>query len=280
MANGTQHQFTMGNIFSQSMDILGKNFWKFCGAVMLAWGALLVLVIPIVMLSFGISALFKNLGANAAYGDLDPVMTYGPMSALIVIAFTTALSFPAASIAYGTVQQLRGEPFSFSQSLSKAFKHLVPAGIATLVWAVAYTAFNGALIVAGVALGQSMATTDITITAIALVLCAVFGAMFFYGRFMVVVPAIVAERLGFVAGLQRSYRLTAGHTFKIWLVGFLLWLVFSVIGAFAGIVPLIGSIAVNVIYTALSAALSAVIYVELRRTKENFGIEEYAAVFD
>lgn len=280
MAEATPHQFTMGKVFSQSMDILGKNFWKFCGAVMLAWVALLVLVIPIIMLSFGISALFRSLSANAAYGDLDTLMSYGPMSALLIIAFITALSFPAASIAYGTVQELRGEPFSFSQSLGKALEHLVPAGIATLVWAVAYIAFNGALIVVGVALGQGMAATDITIMVIALVLCAVLGAMFFYGRFMVVVPAIVAERLGFVAGLQRSYHLTGGHTFKIWLVAFLLWLVFTIIGGFAGIVPLIGSIAVNVIYTALSAALSAVIYVELRRTKENFGIEEYAAVFD
>jgi len=280
MAIATPHRFIMGSVFSQSMDIFGKNFWKFCGAVLLAWTAFLLLIIPLAMLWFGVSVLFESLGTGATFGNLEAVLPYVAVGALAIIAVVTVLSFPAAGIAYGTVQQLRGQAFSFGQSMGCAFRHLVPIGIATCLWAIAYTLFNSALIAVGFAVGQDMATGSIVVLVIALIACAVLGGMFFYARFLIVVPVIVAERLGVVAGLERSYQLTAGYTLPIWFMAFLLWLVSSMIGVFAQIVPLIGSIAINVVYTALNATLAAVVYVELRRTKEGFGIEDYAAVFD
>jgi hypothetical protein len=280
MAHLMPHAFTMGNVLSQSLDIMGKNFWKFCGAVALAWGVLMVLLLPILTLGTGLGILFEEANTGSAFGDLNAVIPYVLTIGLAVVAITTALSFPAASIAFGTVQQLRGEPFSFAQSLGIASRHLLPAGLATLLWAVVYTAFNGILILVGYGVSETMAAGDTAISITILVLCALLGAMFFYGRFMVLVPAIVAERLGFVEGLQRSFRLTSGHTFKIWLVAFIVWVASSVASGVAGVIPLIGPLAINVIATALSAILSAVIYVELRRIKESFGIEEYAAVFD
>lgn len=280
MAQLMPHEFTMGNVLSQSLDIMGKNFWKFCGAVSLAWAAVMVLLLPTLALGIGLGILFEEANAGSAYGDLNAVIPYVLTIGLAVVAITTALSFPAASIAFGTVQQLRGEPFSFGQSLSIGFRHLLPAGLATLLWAVVYTSFNGFLILVGYGVSEAMTDGDIAISIVVLALCAVLGAMFFYGRFMVLVPAIVAERLGFMEGLRRSYRLTSGHTFKIWLAAFIIWVVTSMVSGIAGVIPLVGPLAINIIATALSAILSAVIYVELRRTKESFGIEEYAAVFD
>lgn len=280
MASFIPHQFTMGSVFSQSMDILGKNFWKFCGAVLLAWAAFLVLIIPLTMLGFGVNALFQNLGTAAGFGNLETVIPWISMGALAIIAIITVLSFPMASIAYGTVQELRGQPFSFSQSMGWALRYLVPTGIATCLWSIAFTAFYGALIAAGIALWSDAAWSNSLAFIGALFVCAILGGMFLYARFLILIPAIVAEGLGPIAGLQRSYRLTASYTLRIWFMTFLLWLVFFVIGTVAQFIPLIGPIAVNVVYSALSGILAAVVYVELRRTKESFGIEEYAAVFD
>jgi hypothetical protein len=280
MATLIPHQFTMGSVFSQSMDILGKNFWKFSGAVLVAWVAFLVLIIPLTMLWFGIDALFQNLGTGADTATLDSVVPTISVGALAIIAIVTVLSFPMASIAYGTVQQLRGQPFSFSQSMGWALRCLVPTGVATCLWSIAFTAFYGGLIAAGIALWDDAATSNSLVFVGALTVCAILGGMFLYARFLILIPAIVAEGLGPIAGLQRSYRLTAGYTVRIWFLTFLLWLIFSAIGVVAQFIPLIGSIAVNVVYSALSGILAAVVYVELRRTKESFGIEEYAAVFD
>jgi hypothetical protein len=270
----------MGSVFSQSMDILGKNFWKFSGAVLLAWAAFLVLTIPLTMLWFGVSALFQSLGTSpdiVTLGAMVPTISTG---ALAIIAIVTALSFPMASIAYGTVQELRGQPFSFSQSMGWALRHLASTGIATCLWSIAFTAFYGALIAAGIALYGDMTWSNNLAFIGVLFVCAILGGMFLYARFLILIPAIVAEGLGPIAGLQRSYRLTAGYTLRIWFMTFLLWLIFLVIGAGAQFIPLIGPVAANVVYSALSGVLAAVIYVELRRTKESFGIEEYARVFD
>jgi hypothetical protein len=202
------------------------------------------------------------------------------VGALAIIAVVTVLSFPMASIAYGTVQQLRGQPFSFSQSMGWALRYLVPTCIATCLWSIAFTAFYGALIAAGIALWSDLAWSNNLAFIGALFVCAILGGMFLYARFLILIPAIVAEGLGPIAGLQRSYRLTAGYTLRIWFMTFLLWLIFLVIGTVAQFIPLIGPIAASVVYSALSGILAAVIYIELRRTRESFGIEEYAAVFD
>lgn len=274
------HQFTMGSVFSQSMDILGKNFWKFCGAVLLAWAALLVLAIPVAVLWVGLSTLSVDMGVAASFGDLSLVLPHLIGGSVGIVVIVTVLAFPMSAIAYGTVQQLRGQPFSFAQSMGFAFRYLVPTAIANCLWTVAYVAFNGGLIAAGIAFWDDAATGNSLILIGGLFVCAILGGMFLYARFVVLIPAIIAEGLGAIAGLARSFRLTAGYTLSIWFMTFLLWLVFSAIGVFAQFIPLIGSIAVNVVYAALNGTLAAVVYVELRRTKESFGIEEYAAVFD
>jgi hypothetical protein len=186
MATLIPHQFTMGSVFSQSMDILGKNFWKFSGAVLVAWVAFLVLIIPLTMLWFGIDALFQNLGTGADTATLDSV------GALAIIAIVTVLSFPMASIAYGTVQQLRGQPFSFSQSMGWALRCLVPTGVATCLWSIAFTAFYGGLIAAGIALWDDAATSNSLVFVGALTVCAILGGMFLYARFLILIPAIGA----------------------------------------------------------------------------------------
>jgi hypothetical protein len=280
MAGLIPHQFTMGSVFSQSMDILGKNFWKFCGAVLLAWAAFMVLLVPVVMVWIGLAAAVQDIGVAATAGDLRAVLPHLAAGGLLLVALVTVLAFPTASIAYGTVQQLRGQPFSFAQSMAFAFRYLIPTVIANCLWVVAYTVFNGGLIAAGVALWNDAAVGSSLAFVGLLFVCAILGGMVLYARFVVLIPAIIAEGLGAIAGLSRSFRLTEGYTLRIWFMTFLLWLAFSAIGLFAQFLPLIGSIAVNTVYVALNGTLSAVVYVELRRTKESFGIEEYAAVFD
>src|SRR5262245_12640238 len=206
------HQFTMGSVFSQSMDILEKNFWKFSGAVLLTWAAFLVLIIPLTMLWFGVNALFQSLETSAEIVTLGAVVPTISTGALAIIAVVTVLSFPMASIAYGTVQELRGQPFSFSQSMGWALSYLVPTGIATCLWSIVFTAFYGALIAAGIALWSDTALSNSLALVGALLVCAVLGGMFLYARFLILIPAIVAEGLGPIAGLRRSYQLTAGYT--------------------------------------------------------------------
>jgi hypothetical protein len=112
----------------------------------------------------------------------------------------------------------------------------------------------------------------------------------------VAIPAIAVERPGVLAALRRSWDLTRGHTMRIFGIILVMWagtvgasvaagiVIFVAIIAIGGVAGLVIGQGLNVLFTLLAYALyaiaAAVSYVELRRAKEGFGIEDIAAVFD
>jgi membrane-anchored glycerophosphoryl diester phosphodiesterase (GDPDase) len=114
-------------------------------------------------------------------------------------------------------------------------------------------------------------------------------------RLWVTVPAIAVEQPGVLAALRRSWTLTRGHTWRLFGVLLVMWLgtlamsmvagivigVLSVFGGVTGILVGQGlNLLISIIANALFAVAAAVVYVELRRAKEGFGLEDIAAVFD
>jgi membrane-anchored glycerophosphoryl diester phosphodiesterase (GDPDase) len=125
---------------------------------------------------------------------------------------------------------------------------------------------------------------------------AIFIAFAIIGvRLWITVPAIAVEQPGVLAALRRSWDLTRGHFWRLFGVLLVMWLgtlamsmvagivigVLSVFGGVTGIFVGQGlNILVSIIANALFAVAAAVVYVELRRAKEGFGLEDIAAVFD
>jgi hypothetical protein len=105
--------------------------------------------------------------------------------------------------------------------------------------------------------------------------------------FLVAVPAAALERKGVSSALARSIKLTRGS------YGRVLGLVLLMAAVYAALVVLMGtaldviasvimpfSLAAFLAYGTFAAVLSAVLYLELRRSKEGIGAEAAATVFD
>jgi hypothetical protein len=102
-------------------------------------------------------------------------------------------------------------------------------------------------------------------------------------------PACVIEKLGPIRSLGRSAALTKGNRWKLFGL-FLLIGIGAVIGALAAVGGLfvagggvafgVGLYAMQVIYLALAATISVVIYHDLRIAKEGIGTDRMAAVFE
>jgi uncharacterized membrane protein len=105
----------------------------------------------------------------------------------------------------------------------------------------------------------------------------------------VALPACVIEKLGPVRSLGRSAALTKGNRWKLFGL-FLVIVIGAVIAALAaagglfavggGVAFGVGLYALQVIYLALAATVSVVIYHDLRIAKEGIGTDRMAAVFE
>jgi uncharacterized membrane protein len=102
-------------------------------------------------------------------------------------------------------------------------------------------------------------------------------------------PACVIERLGPVRSLSRSAALTKGNRWKLFGLFFLIGIgaligaLITVGGLFAiggGVALGVSLYAIQVLYSALAATISAVVYYDLRVAKEGLGTDRVAAVFE
>jgi hypothetical protein len=166
-------------------------------------------------------------------------------------------------VAYGVFQELRGTPASIGRCIAVGLQRLWPV-LATGV-------LVGLLIVIG---------------SVLLVIPGIIAALALY----VAVPAAVVEGVSPVQALSRSNQLTTGYKGTIFGLSFLIGIL-----AFAGdlalrlltgswevVTPLYlyVSDAIGVVFGALAAVTGAVMYHDLRVTKEGVQTEELARVFD
>lgn len=177
----------------------------------------------------------------------------------VMIVLIVAACFRAVSAAY------LGQEVRARESLRFAVTRMIPLLVALLLVTLALIPAFLLLLVPGIWLGVRLSMTF---------------------------PAIVFERLGPLAGMARSFRLVKGHwwrTFGVFLVAVLLMFVLSfALGAVLGIVTgvvapgseALAAVVMAVVTILVSAALypvwaaiTAVLYYDLRVRKEGFDLE-------
>jgi len=234
-------QFRVGSVMSKTFAILGQQFGKF---VLLA----LLPMVPILLLTLGLMSGAGDSPAGIGFaGALTGILTF----VLQTVAQATSL--------YGAFQEMRRQPFTIGESLRIGFARAVPViGVGILVGLATGLGFVF-FVVPGVIIG-----------------CMLYVA----------VPACVIEKKGVSASLERSVALTKGYRWQIFGL-FLLVVVIALVGALVlakiggpGVVGQVIGFLWQVVLTAFSAVLSAVIYHDLRMAKEGVDLDTLASVFD
>lgn len=234
-------QFRVGTVMNKTFAILSHQFGKF---MLLA----LLPMAPLLLLIFGLAGSTQAPGAGFALaGALTGILTF----VLQTVAQATSL--------YGAFQDMRRQPFTIGQSLQIGFSRAVPV--------------IGVAILAGLATGLGVL--------LFVVPGVIIGCMLY-----VAIPACVIEKTGVSASLSRSVALTKGYRWQIFGL-FLLVVVIALVGGLVlakiggeGLVGQILSFAWQVVSTAFSAVLAAVVYHDLRAAKEGIDLDTLANVFD
>jgi len=234
-------QFRVGSVMSKTFAILGQQFGKF---VLLA----LLPMVPILLLTLGqMSGAGNSATGIGVAGALTGILTF----VLQTVAQATSL--------YGAFQAMRHQPFTIGESLRIGLARAVPV--------------IGAGILVGLAIGLGFL--------LFVVPGVIIGCMLY-----VAIPACVIEKKGATASLSRSVALTKGYRWQIFGL-FLLVVVITLIGTVillkisgSGVIGEVIGFLWQVVLTAFSAVLSAVIYHDLRMAKEGVDLDTLASVFD
>lgn len=238
-APGRTTEFRIGDVFGRSFELFARRFAPFFGLTVVAY-------LPIYALLL--------IPQDAALGVA---------TALAVVAFVLSIVCPtlaSAAVTYGVVQELRGRPFTFSESLAVALRRFFP--------------MIGVGLCVGILVG--LATLLLIIPGM-IVMCV----------YLVAAQACIVERTGVFASLSRSAALTKGHRWQIFGIVLVLFLVTIVVSALLGMILSASGTLTGLIggtWQALAgtfwAVLGGVIYFQLRSVKEGFELDQIASVFD
>ena len=181
---------------------------------------------------------------------------------LLVVIRLACSSLASAAIIYGVVQELRGRPFTFADSLRIGFGRI------------------------GAVIGLSLLVG--ILVALAMILFIVPGIIVLC-IFAVAVPVCVVEGLGPRASMSRSSFLTKGNRWRIFGIFVVIFIASLIFGAIVGFVaarlgglPLvqISVFLIEGIVGAFNSVTVGVLYYLLRVAREGADIEKIASVFD
>ena len=237
--------FRVGDAFSKTFSVFGGKLGSF---LLLA----LVPLIPVLVLNLmtpGVPPLVGPAATRAA--------TLTGVSALLSVILGIVAQ---AMTLYAAFQQMAGRPFSIAQSLGVGFTRLVPVFCVALLGALFTGVAAILLVVPGI-----------------IVLCMLYVA----------VPVCVIEKPGIFASLDRSAKLTKGSRWQIFgllaLVSIVSGVAQIVLKVLVGVFTIWGKL-LNfgwlVIATSFGAVLVAVVYHDLRMSKEGMDTNNLADVFD
>lgn len=170
-------------------------------------------------------------------------------------------SVATGAVTYGVIQSLRGRPVGTGPSVAMGLQRMLPVLGTGILVGLAVVAGFIALLIPGIILACGLS---------------------------VAIPTAVVEKSSGTTAMGRSWALTKGAKGSI----FLAFLLFGVIGGVVGFVlelaigekTLVGSLAITAVQLLLSGGLSAVfgavLYHDLRVSKEGASVEDIAQVFD
>jgi hypothetical protein len=245
-------EVTAGRLLRQTISVWRRNIFKFTAL-------LVVTVIPGLMVGVGIPlVLFRQASGRPEFAKLGLVVVL-----LFVPLMVAALAIQVAALTYGAAQQLAGRPVRFGAMLAAGFRRALPVMVAGFIGLIGCLLGTIVLIVPGIIVGCALSVT---------------------------VPAVVMEKMGPIAALDRSWDLTDGYRFRFFiayfvlsLAGFAVNLVVQFAAVFAGRAAPLVILLFMFLYVpllSLQMLLPAVTYHELRIAKEGIGTEELAKVFE
>jgi len=184
-----------------------------------------------------------------------------PLSVSSALAHLILVTFAQAIVIFAAFQDLRGRSVSAGESMTRGLARFLPAVAVAVLSAVAVGIGTIILVIPG---------------------------LIAWAALSVAMPVCVVERGGPVGSLSRSAELTRGYWWHIIAVYVGFFLVQSVVSltiqaAVPGQPHLAATILAwlwSVLYTSYTAVFAAMLYHDLRASKEGIGIDEIAAVFD
>lgn len=258
-------QFSISRSLSMTFGVLGRNFVP------------MILIALIVTAIQGVIGFILGGSAPDAQSDAgSPTNIVGMFLNIIGYGLITA------PITYATFQDLRGTRAGISGMMSGGFKKVVPVIGAALV--------VGIVVVVPIMVAVFLYFAGGLVGTVAIIAAVVF-AFFIVVTWFPLVPALVVEDVGFIAGFGRAAALSKGRRWGILgllLIYFVLIIVisiviFGIVGVITMTAPIVGLILMIpflALYSVLGAIMPSVGYYLLRSEKEGVGIDEIAKVFD
>ena len=244
-------EFRVGEVLSKSISTLMKNVVPMGTTAIIFYSPLLIF------------ELFFLYQLSVSDVDRDKIESIYMASNIILWIFLTFLI--TAALAYGTLQELRGNRVSTGDCLRRGLATVFP--------------------VLGVAFLESL---GIILGTVAFVLPGVI----LMAMWWVAIPVAVIERPGIIESLKRSAALTKGHRWGIFGLVFLLNTLDKIVGKVTDNLYEIATtlsevlaitvllFLVSTVLAAVSAVTAAVGYYHLRAEKEGIGVDDIVSVFD
>ncbi len=260
----TAEHFDFGRVGSQISGLISRNFVPFVilGALLGGLPQLIVVVVNSMMPTPTSPADFA-----AAYGASSILLRFILIFVLMLPGFVLQAALTRASI-----DDLSGKPVSVGNSIQVGLANLFPL-------------FGLAIVLS---LGVGVGVMLFVVPGLILLCCWIVAA-----------PALVVEKLGIFASMQRSLNLTRGHRWAMFGIIVLFYIIiFFVVASIVTLVTTgsVGFAAMlaaqrSITYGLLNAIVGtfiaiitsvgiAAIYFELRRIKEGVGVTDLASVFD
>ncbi|MGP0088590.1 MAG: hypothetical protein ACLPKB_01300 [Xanthobacteraceae bacterium] len=274
---GAVSDFRIGQVFSRAWTVFKRNFLVFMA---------ISLIVSLPLLLAG--------GAGVGVRP-DQAGLIAGSAGLLWIVFNMVGQAVIVSVAF---QSLRGQRARVGEAVGKGLARFFPIIGLLLVYLVLLIVW--AFLIGGVsALSfQSTGILRIAGVGVAILLVVLGGVMFTW--WAVALPACVVERLGPIASLGRSARLTKGHRWAVFAICLLVIIAVTVIGIVLGIILRLvfglgfgvgqfsvglmvmrgGTLIWNALWIAYYDSMLIMIYHDLRAAKEGTGTDQIAAVFD
>jgi len=263
-----QPSFTVGGVIGRTFSAWSKNLVPF---------AALAAIVNAPMFLVGLWSQYATYGGYPSLGQVfamaqsgqraaGPFDAWGPASLVLWLATGVLVFVQIGALTYGAIQHLAGRKVTVGALFGAGFRRAWPVFAAGFV--------SGILIVFG---------TILLVVPGIILFCAVAAA----------IPAAVAEGKGPVEAVRRSFALTKGRRFAIFVAFLVMTIVAWIAGAFAAFLPfavgggtaslvaaLFGFVIQATIVTPLWTLLPAVTYHDLRVEKEGVDTAALAKVFE
>jgi len=278
-----QGQLSIGDVLQTSLTVIQRNVGTFL--LLIA-----IIVVPNIVLTIGSGVLMHFImpellppagtvpNPEAMLQQLSQNMVVIlPIYFLTILVLTVTYAIAQAGMTFTTVEHMAGRTANALSALTAASRSIVSLLVASFL--VGFVTMIGSLMC---------------------IVPGVFAVLFF----CLTAPAILVERLGPIAGMQRSIELTEGHKLNIFLI-FLVFFVAVMVLSFCVIAPVNmaltlatltpgtmpdplgpGQIVANLLSTIINGALSAfatttvaVIYAKIRGIRDGVDAEAFARVF-